>query len=118
MEAYLDMWKDYRGAFLSAEADQERVFTNAVRFNDKVYVAVHNLNSQRVNLDLNVFTGDANIAAVTRKHFFLEKGDLTYEEENVTDLANVYMRVQEMSVFEITLDSNPAFTKSWEREFA
>ncbi|OUS75634.1 hypothetical protein B1748_16150 [Paenibacillus sp. MY03] len=118
MEAYLDMWKDYRGAFLPAEADQERVFTNAVRYNDKVYVAVHNLNSQRVNLDLNVFAGDANIAGVTRKHFFLEKGDLTYEEENVTDLDNVYMRVQEMSVFEITLDSNPAFTKTWEREFA
>nr|AYA22371.1 AgaB-2 [Paenibacillus agarexedens] len=118
MEAYLDMWKDYRGAFLPSEADQERVFTNAVRYNDKVYVAVHNLNSQRVNLDLNVFTGGANIAGVTRKHFFLEKGDLTYEQKNVADLNNVYMRVQEMSVFEITLDSNPPFTKTWEREFA
>lgn len=118
LEAYLDMWKDYRGAFLPSEADQERVYTNAVRYNDKVYVAVHNLNTQRVNLDLNVFTGDANIASVTRKHFFLEKGKLTYEEENVADLDNVYMRVQEMSVFEITLDSNPSFTKTWERQFA
>ncbi|WP_375103650.1 S-layer homology domain-containing protein [Paenibacillus sp. RS8] len=118
MEAYLDMWKDYRGAFLPSHADHERVYTNAVRYNEKIYVAVHNLNSQRVNLDLNVLMGDANIADVKRKHFFLEKGNLTYEEENVTDLNNVYMRVQEMSVFEITLDSNPAFTKTWEREFA
>ncbi|WP_281888691.1 cohesin domain-containing protein [Paenibacillus sp. YYML68] len=117
LEAYVDMWKDYRGAYLPSEADNERVFTNAVRYNDKVYVAVHNLNAQRVNLDLNVLAGNANIADVKRKHFYLEKGKLTYEEEHVADLNNVYMRVQEMSVFEITLDSNPSFTKTWERKF-
>ncbi|MGG1554015.1 cohesin domain-containing protein [Paenibacillus ferrarius] len=116
LEAYVDMWKDYRGAFLPSEADNDRVYTNAVRYNDKVYVAVQNLNSQRVNLDLNVLTGGTGIANITRKHFYLEKGNLKYEEENVADLNNVYMRVQEMSVFEITLDSNPQFAKTWERK--
>ncbi|MBO2942398.1 S-layer homology domain-containing protein [Paenibacillus sp. F411] len=118
MEAYLDMWKDYRGAYLPSQSDHERVHTNAVRYNDKVYVAVHNLNAQRVHLDLDVLAGNANIDSVTRKHFFLEKGELTYEEDTVTDLEDVYMRVQEMSIFEITLDSNPDFTGTWNREFA
>lgn len=117
LEAYVDMWKDYRGAFLLTQDDNDRVFANAVRYNDTVYVAVHNLNAQRVNLDLNVYTGDAEIASVKRKHFFLEKGVLTYEEETVNDLDNVYMRVQEMSVFEIKLDRSPEFKQTWERKF-
>jgi hypothetical protein len=128
LEAYLDMWSDFKGAYIPSSAvcvsedpngdddlalASERIFTKAVRHGNKVYLAVQNFNPQRANLNLQFELSDGvSIASVTRKHFFLEKGKLTYEEENVDDLSNVPMRVQEMSVFEITLNSSPEFEGS------
>lgn len=131
LEAYLDMWADFRGAYIPSDAQcvsedsdtldaslaGERVFTKAVRDGNKVYVAVHNLNRNRVNLDFDVLLGDGvSIQEVTRKHYFLENGILTYEEVPVADLDSVYVRVQEMDVFEITLNSAPDFERTLVRE--
>lgn len=125
LEGYLDMWKDFRGAYIPSDAEctsetpaanddlnlaSDRIFTKAVRNGDKVYLSVQNLNSHKVNLDLDVALGDGvSISSVTRKHYFLENANLTYEEVPVTDINNVDMRVEEMSVFEITLNDSPNF---------
>ena len=116
LEAYVDLWKDFRGAYLPVEVStgndvfDSRIYTSAVRNGDTVYLAVQNLNDQRVNLDINAFLGsDVKIDSTRVKHYYLEKGELTYEEVNVDDINNFYMRVQEMAVFEIKLSEAPAF---------
>ena len=116
LEAYVDLWKDFRGAYLPVEVStgndvfDSRIYASAVRQGDTVYLAVQNLNDQRVNLDINAFLdSDVKIDSTRVKHYYLEKGELTYEEVNVDDINNFYMRVQEMAVFEIKLSEAPAF---------
>lgn len=125
LEAYVDLWKDFRGAYVPAEVTtqdplaEERVFTRATKYGDKVYLAVHNLNDQRINLDINTILGkDIKIESINKKHYFLEKAELTYEQMPVTDMDNIYMRVQEMAVFEITLSDDMAFDTELAREVA
>ncbi|ONI45517.1 hypothetical protein AN641_03945 [Candidatus Epulonipiscioides gigas] len=113
---YLDMWDKYAGAFVPVESNQSRVNTHAVLQGNKLYVAVNNMNPNRINIDLNIDTGDAKIVDVTRKHTYLEFGELVHEEIPVDDLSIVPMRVEETSVFEITLDKAPEFKETLYRK--
>ncbi|QUI24449.1 hypothetical protein HZI73_20045 [Vallitalea pronyensis] len=107
---YLEMWKDYRGAFIPVLSNNNRVFTHAVRHGKKIYVAVQNLSLHRAYIDLNLNTGNANITDVKRKHTYLELGHLVNEEIGVPNMNRVPMRAEETCVFEITLDREPEFT--------
>lgn len=113
---YLDIWKDYRGAFLPVESDNHQVYTHAVQHGRKIYVAVQNLNAARAYINLNIETGKANIVDVKRKRTFLELGELTHEEITVKDIKRVPMRVEEMTIFEITLDKEPKFSNTLHRD--
>ena len=104
LESYIDLWKDYRGAYIPVETDNDFVYTNATRHGDTVYVAVTNMNPQRVNIDLTAVAG-GSIGEVTRKHVYLEKGKLTYEEETVANPEKALMRVEETGIFEIKLNN-------------
>ncbi|WP_010166127.1 beta-agarase [Candidatus Epulonipiscium viviparus] len=112
MMNYLDLWDEYAGAFVPVKSNQYRVDTNAVLQGNKLYVAVNNMNPNRVNINLDIDTGDAKIVDVTRKHTYLELGELVHEEIPVEDITNVPMRVEETSIFEITLDKAPEFEET------
>ena len=100
---FLDMWEDYDGTFVPAQASNDKVFVNAVQENDSVYVAVNNLNPQRVNLDLSMIIGDNQIESIEQKRLYLELGELQYEEVAIDDLDDVMMAVEETSIFKINL---------------
>ncbi|OON92892.1 MAG: hypothetical protein ATN31_07690 [Candidatus Epulonipiscioides saccharophilum] len=112
MMNYLDMWSDYAGVFVPVKSNQRRVTTHAVLQGDKLYVAVNNTNPNRLNIDLNIKLGDAEIVDVSRKHIYFELGDLVYEDVKVEDISNVPMRVEETSIFEITLNKAPEFEEA------
>ncbi|OON93515.1 MAG: hypothetical protein ATN31_06070 [Candidatus Epulonipiscioides saccharophilum] len=112
MMNYLDLWSEYAGAFVPVESNQHRVDTHAVLQGNKLYIAVTNMNPNMVNVNLDLAMGDAKILDVTRKHTYLELGELVHEEVPVEDINNVHMRVEETSIFEITLDKVPEFKES------
>ncbi|ONI44494.1 hypothetical protein AN641_06835 [Candidatus Epulonipiscioides gigas] len=118
-EAYVDIWKDFDGKYILSdvvandELVEERVFTKAVRDGDTIYLAVHNLNPARVELDLDF---GANIVSASKKQSYLENAELYYKEEIVEDLDNIYMRAQEMAMFEIKLQEGTAFDGALARE--
>lgn len=112
---HLDMWRDYRGAFIPANSSNDRVLVNAVRHGNVVHVAVQNMNTQRAFIDLNIDVGESKIVDVKRKHTFMELGKLVHELVAVKDLKRVPMRVEEMSIFEVTLDKSPEFKSTTSR---
>ncbi|OON95007.1 MAG: hypothetical protein ATN31_02135 [Candidatus Epulonipiscioides saccharophilum] len=118
-EAYVDIWKDFDGKYILSEVVandellEERVFTKAVRDGDTIYLAVHNLNPARVELDLDF---GAKVISASKKYSYLEYADLNYKNEVVEDLDNIYMRAQEMAMFEIKLEEGTAFDGTLARE--
>ncbi len=123
LEAYVDMWKDFRGTYIPSddvtadELTEDRVFTRATRYGDTVYLAVQNLDRAQLNLDLDLILDEGTvIESVTQKHYYLENAELVYENVYVDDINNVKMRVQEMAVFEIKLSEADDFESQLYRE--
>ena len=123
LEAYVDMWTDFNGAFIPASISTDdpvlksRIYTKAVRQGDTIYLAVQNLNNQQVNLDIEGILGNGiQIENISEKHYFLENAKLTYEEIMVDDLNDIHMRVQEMAMFEIKVSDAAEFVSEVYKE--
>ncbi|MGG1638930.1 OmpL47-type beta-barrel domain-containing protein [Paenibacillus sp. NRS-1760] len=107
LKYYLDFWQDYKGDLLPVEANHDKVYVHATQAGNVIYVAVNNMNPQRLSLDLNIDLGGAKIYDIEQRRLYLEQGKLHYETKKQADLKSLPMAVEETSIIKITLDKSP-----------
>ncbi|WP_143810309.1 MULTISPECIES: OmpL47-type beta-barrel domain-containing protein [Paenibacillus] len=107
LKYYLDFWKDYQGDLLPVEANDDKVYVHATQTDNVIYVAVNNMNPQRLNLDLNLDLDGVKIYDIEQRRLYLEQGKLHYETKKQADLKSLPMAVEETSIIKITLDKSP-----------
>lgn len=109
---YLDFWKDYKGHRIYSVDDNKSVHTHSLVDGDTVYIAINNINTQRVSVDLDARFGDAKIVSAEYSRLFLDQGALRYTKTDVKDrLHDLPLSVDETAMLTVKL-SQPVLTTS------
>ncbi|OON96763.1 MAG: hypothetical protein ATN31_09195 [Candidatus Epulonipiscioides saccharophilum] len=110
---FLETWDEYEGDLLPAESNDvnNNIFVHSAQDGNVIYVAVTNMNPQRATIDLNLILDGQEIQKIERTSTFLDMGELHFlDNEPMESLEDIFMHVEETSIFKITLDSEPNIT--------
>ncbi|MDD7984023.1 hypothetical protein PQO01_03535 [Lentisphaera marina] len=109
---FLDFWKNYKGDLISLNSTNHNIFMHAVKDGQVIYIAVNNMNPQRVKLRLNLPTETAEIIKIEQKRMWLSKDEIKYDTHILKDLSKIPLSVEETSIIKITLDRDSKFISS------
>ncbi|WP_305766957.1 beta-agarase [Candidatus Epulonipiscium viviparus] len=110
---FLEMWDEYTGDLLPAATNDvnNNIYVHSTQNDNVIYVAVTNMNAQRANIDLNILLDGQIVEKIERTTTYLDMGKLYFvDNEPIDSLKDIFMHVEETSIFKITLDHAPNTT--------
>ncbi|BAM04383.1 hypothetical protein [Phycisphaera mikurensis] len=104
MARFLDLWEGYGGELLPIASDDPLVSVHAAGDGRTLWVAISNMRSRRVAVDLAAGLAGAEVATADRRRLWLDRGELVWSvEDAAAALAAVELSPEETSILEITL---------------
>lgn len=104
---FLDLWQAYKGKLLPVHADNDKVFVHAAQDDNVIYVAVNNMNPQRIAADLNLDLDDEDIYDIEQTRLYLNLGKIQFLTQKLSSLEDIPLSVEETSIIKITLEEAP-----------
>ncbi|MEM9420364.1 MAG: hypothetical protein AAGA25_15145, partial [Planctomycetota bacterium] len=101
---FLDLWDGYTGKLVPVSSDTTNVNVHAAADGNTLWVAVSNMKSQRLAVDISSKTGQRKVKSAEQRRLYLDSGVLKYETVDVSKQLNaVPLAAEETSVIKITL---------------
>ncbi|ONI44395.1 hypothetical protein AN641_07485 [Candidatus Epulonipiscioides gigas] len=110
MKYFIEMWDEYNGDLLPVSTNDvnDNIYVHSAQDGNVIYIAVTNMNAQQANIDLNVILEDEQIQKIERTTTYLDMGELHFmDNEPMESLNDIFMHVEETSIFKITLNEAP-----------
>ncbi|WP_305766956.1 beta-agarase [Candidatus Epulonipiscium viviparus] len=110
MKYFIEMWDEYNGDLLPAYSNgvNNNIHVHSAQDGNIIYVAVTNMNAQRAYIDLDLKLQDEQIEKIERTTTYLNLGELHFvDNEPLDSLNDIFMHVEETSIFKITLNESP-----------
>ncbi|MEM1107842.1 MAG: hypothetical protein AAGH99_04045 [Planctomycetota bacterium] len=101
---FLDLWEGYTGTLLPIVSDTPHVNVHATADGRTLWVAISNLKSQRLAVDIAGALGRRKVRSAEQRRLYLDSGVLKFEKVDVSyGLDAVSLAAEETSVVKITL---------------
>ncbi len=110
MKYFIETWDEYNGDLLPVSTNDvnDNIFVHSAQDQNIIYVAVTNMNPQRAYIDLDLKLKDEEIEKIERTTSYLDMGEIHFvDNEQIDSLENIFMHVEETSIFKITLNKSP-----------
>ncbi|MEM6391225.1 MAG: hypothetical protein AAF797_00330 [Planctomycetota bacterium] len=100
------LWSEFSGKRVPVSSPEPGLLRHAVLDGNTLYVALHNLTEDRLNVDLKL-DSDAGVKSIRQKRQYYTKGELRYEDEVIDSLDALPVNVSETTIVIVEFDSTP-----------
>ncbi len=105
---FFDLWRDFQGVYVPVANGHRNLEAVAVRDGNVIRVALSNMSSTRLDVDLGEAFGEGKVTESSQRRLYWRDGKVRYEEGAAVDTRHITVDAEETTIVTLTVSGEVA----------